>query len=177
MRIGFRRFTGADLPRFHRWLQDPEVGRWWPPAERTWEGVVEHYGEKNTEEQYVVLLDGAAAGWIQTYPLDVDAPYQAACTSVGVAPDAGGLDYLLGDPALRGRGFGPLVIDAFVVEVVFGAHAWPQVCAGPDPANRRSWRALEKAGFRFAGLIDTDEGPEHLMVRDRSPSLASPTPP
>jgi RimJ/RimL family protein N-acetyltransferase len=34
--------------------------------------------------------------------------------------------------------------------------------------NRRSIRALEKAGFRFAGRIATEEGPEHLLVADRT---------
>jgi RimJ/RimL family protein N-acetyltransferase len=170
--VTFRRLVDADLPMLHGWINEPGTAPWWPDRERTWDGVVEHYGEQVTDvEQYVIVLDGEPAGWIQTYALADDEAYQAACVGVGVDPAAGGIDYLLGDPAHRGHGIGPAVIDAFVTEVVFAGHDWPQVCAGPDPANRASWRALEKAGFRVAGLIDTDDGPERLMVRDRPPTL------
>lgn len=83
-------------------------------------------------------------GWLQTYPLAVD------------------------DPAERGRGLGPVIIRTFVDDIVFGRHPWPQACAGPHPDNRASWRALEKVGFRLAGLIDTEEGRERLMVIDHT---------
>jgi aminoglycoside 6'-N-acetyltransferase len=166
--VGFRRLVDDDLPLLYRWLNEPGTARWWPAGERTWAGVLEHYSSKVKEEQYIAFVDGRPAGWIQTYPLAIDDDYQAACVGVGVVPEAGGLDYLLGEAAHRGRGLGPTLIRRFVDEIVFGRHPWPQVCAGPDPENRASWRALEKAGFRLAGLIETNEGPERLMVIDRS---------
>jgi RimJ/RimL family protein N-acetyltransferase len=171
MQVEFRRMTDGDLPMLHGWLNDPDVAPWWPSEQITWDGLVEHHASKNSEEQYIVVLDGRDAGWMQTYPLDIDAGYQEACASVGVAADAGGVDYLLAAPADRGRGIGPVVIRRFVDDVVFGRHPWPQACAGPETVNRRSWRALEKAGFRFAGEIDVGGEVEHLMVIDRTVPL------
>lgn len=168
MGVSFRRLVDDDLPMLHRWLNEPGTAQWWEDDELTWDGVVEHYSSKVEEEQYVSLVDDRPVGWIQTYPLAVDEAYQAACVAVGVLPDAGGLDYLIADPADRGRGLGPTIIRTFVDEIVFGRHPWPQVCAGPHPDNRASWRALEKVGFRLAGVIDTEEGPERLMVIDRT---------
>ena len=56
------------------------------------------------------------------------------------------------------------MIRAFVDEVVFGMHpGWSQACAAPDAGNAASWRALEKAGFRFVGLAGTGK----VMVLDR----------
>ena len=56
----------------------------------------------------------------------------------------------------------------FVDEVVFGRHTeWTQAAADPLEANRASWRALEKAGFRHVGVLDDDLGPCRLMAIDR----------
>ena len=78
-----------------------------------------------------------------------------------------GMDSLLGDGGLIGKGVGTEAISRFVTDIVFGRAPWPAVCAGPDPNNLASIRVLEKNGFTFAGLIDTADGPEHLMVRQR----------
>lgn len=60
------------------------------------------------------------------------------------------------------------MIRALVREVVFGLHLhWDHACADPVTANTASWRALEKAGFHFAGPVDTAQGPSRLMVLDR----------
>ena len=172
MDISFRRLEVDDLPLLHRWLNDPDVARWWEDEDLSFEAVVKKYTPRidNIEhsEQWVAVVDGRDAGWLQTYALTDWPEYAEACWAVGVARDAGGFDYLLGEAADRGRGVGPVVIRAFLDQVVFGLHPWPQACAGPHPDNRRSWRALEKVGCRFAAMIDTEDGPERLMVIDRT---------
>jgi RimJ/RimL family protein N-acetyltransferase len=115
-------------------------------------------------EQWLAVIDVREVAWLQTYPIAVDGGFQAACTGVGVDPEAGGVDYLIGKAADRGRGLGPKVIQAFETDIVFGGHVWPEVCAGAHPDYVRSWRALEKAGFASAGLIETVDGPERLMA-------------
>jgi RimJ/RimL family protein N-acetyltransferase len=48
---------------------------------------------------------------------------------------------------------------------VFGLHPeWTQACAAPYTANTASWRALEKAGFRFAGIVEDKDGPCRLIA-------------
>ena len=63
--------------------------------------------------------------------------------ALGVDRTAGGIDYLVGDPADRRRGLGTAVVRAFTAEIAFGRHpAWTQVCASPYAVNVASWRAL-----------------------------------
>ncbi len=88
--------------------------------------------------------------------------------ALGIERDAAGIDYLIGEPANRGRGLGSAMIRAFVINVVFGLHAeWSQACAAPYAKNIASCRVLEKAGFRFVGVVEDEDGPCRLMVADR----------
>ena len=170
--VTFRRLTLDDLPLLHRWLCDPDVQRWWHDDDLSYEAIAAEYTPRiegnEPEEQWFAVVDGREVAWFQTYALASDQAYTDACASVGVDRAGGGFDYLIGDPADRGRGLGPTLIAAFVRDVVFGLHPdWPVACAGPEPENVRSWRALERAGLRFVGEIDTEEGPEHLMAVER----------
>ena len=88
-------------------------------------------------------------------------------------PSAVGIDYLIGVETFVGQGLGPQIIDRFVQETWNRYPDCPAVVVDVLQANRRSWRALEKAGFerRWAGTIDSDdlsdEGPSYLYVRHR----------
>lgn len=170
MDIGFRPLTDADLPTMHRWLNEPGVVRWWEGDDVSWEAVVRDYGSARGDgtEHHLSVVDGEVVGWIQCYEVG-DWPEEAAgWWALGLDDPAGGIDYLLGDPAQRGRGLGSAIIRAYVADVCFGRHPhWRQVCADPLDANPASWRALEKAGFRCLGTLPSPHGDERLMVCDR----------
>jgi RimJ/RimL family protein N-acetyltransferase len=91
----------------------------------------------------IVLLDSVAIGLIQTYRLR-DYPEYAACIGLD---EGAGTDLFIGEFDHVGRGIGPLVISAFARDVVFGLQGMEVCVASPDPRNRRSLRAFEKAGF------------------------------
>ena len=175
MEITFRRLTDGDLPLLHRWLNDPGVVRWWEGDDVSWEGVVRDYGEADPDptEHWLAEIDNRPVGWIQCYAA-ADSP--EGCEpwwKLGVDRTAAGIDYLVGDPASRGRGIGSTMIRLFVAEIVFGLHPeWSQACACPYSANVASWRALEKAGFRYRGDIPDAGGSCRLMVADRAGLLA-----
>lgn len=155
----------------HRWLNEPGVVQWWEGDDVSWEGVVRDYGSpcKDPVEHWVASMDGSDVGWIQCYSVSDDPQEAAKWWALGVDQTAAGIDYLVADPGTRGRGLGSAMIRAFVDEVVFGKHPdWTQACAAPFEANVASWRALEKAGFRFAGLVEEKDGLCRLMVRDRT---------
>ena len=165
----FRRLSDEDLPTLHRWLNEPGVVQWWEGDDVSWEAVVRDYrSPDDPTEHWIASTSDGDLGWIQCYAT-ADEPDEAApWWALGVDRTAAGIDYLVGDPSARGRGLGAAMIEAFVRDVVFGLHPrWTQACAAPYAANRASWRALEKAGFRFVALLPDPGGPCRLMVADR----------
>jgi aminoglycoside 6'-N-acetyltransferase len=127
-------------------------------------------------ELLIAELDGQPIGMLQRYLLVDNPDYERALEPAGAPRPAAGLDYLIGDPDLTGRGLGP----SMIAEGSAGAwSAYPDVVAivvTVQIENRRSWRALEKAGYRrtWSGFVDSgdpsDDGPSHVYVLDR-PSL------
>ena len=171
MDVTFRRLTDGDLPMLHRWLNEPGVVTWWEGDDVSWDNVVKEYGEANPDptEHWIASVDGRDVGWIQCWAARDEQDEVDPWRAFGVTDDAAGIDYLLGDPGDRARGTGSAMIRAFVHDIVFGLHPqYTQACAAPYEANTASWRALEKAGFRFAGIVPDEDGPCRLMISERS---------
>lgn len=168
--VSFRRLVDGDLPMLHRWLNEPGVVEWWEGDDVSWDAVVKDYGSANPDptEHWVATVEGDDVGWIQCWAT-IDEPQSQTWWGRGVERESAGIDYLIGDPARRGRGLGSTVIRAFVRDVAFGLHpGWTQVGADPQAANAASWRALEKAGFRYVATLQHELGPCKLMVADRT---------
>ncbi len=110
-----------------------------------------------------------AAGIIQRYLVDDEPAWARAVTATGVVSGpAAGIDYLIGDPALTGRGYGTAAITAFT-SLTFGRYPEAEsVVAAPQQANAASWRVLERAGYVrwWSGQLDSDDpgdaGPAYL---------------
>lgn len=171
--LRLRPLVDADLAPLHRWLNDPEVVRWWEGDDVSWPAVVRDYGPASLEptEHWIVQVGEHPVGWIQCYAIADYAEESEVrhWRALGVASTAAGIDYLIGEPTRRGQGLGTAMIRAFVDEVVFGRHpGWTQVAASPLAANTASLRALAKAGFVPAGTFVDEHGPAQLMVRQRA---------
>jgi aminoglycoside 6'-N-acetyltransferase len=163
--IAFRPLEAGDVPLVERWLREPHVAAWWrDPIEEAIEKRQAGIDGRRPTRQFAILVDGAPVGMIQTY-LVADHPEWEAVVNAG--PGAAGVDLLLGDPGLVGRGLGPRVLEQFTCEVVFADSAVTAVVATVEEPNRRSWRAFEKAGFRRAGDVEEDGLPHRLMRLDR----------
>ena len=128
------------------------MARWWhhewseEALERDFGGSVD-----GTEpgEDLVVALDGRPVGLVQRsviadYPDDL-AGFEALTEVPGGAVE---LDYLIGEPDLRGRGLGSRMIAEVVAATWRDRPEAPAVLVAVVAANRASWRALEKAGLR-----------------------------
>jgi aminoglycoside 6'-N-acetyltransferase len=107
---------------------------------------------------------------IQTYHV-ADHPEWRELVQVG--DDVAGIDLLIGEPNLVGRGLGPRVLSRFAHEVVFGDPEINAVVATVEEPNRRSWRAFEKAGFRHVRDVEEDGLPHRLMRLDRGDAARS----
>ena len=150
--LRWRPLAADDLPLLCRWLADPVVARWWA-HDSTPEGVERDFGAsvrgEEAGEDLVVSLDERPVGLVQRaviadYPEDL-AEFAAL---VEVPEGAVELDYLVGEPALRGRGLGSRIIAALVEDTWTAHPAAPAVLVAVAATNVASWRALEKAGLR-----------------------------
>jgi 8-oxo-dGTP pyrophosphatase MutT (NUDIX family) len=164
--LGFRPLAAADLAALVGWQHAPHAARWLPElldlaaAERK-------YGPRIAGDSpvrvHVAVIAGQDAGFLQHYPVP---------TPSGVPDDpaeAVAIDYVIGVAELTGRGVGPQLIWSYIRDVVLPAHpAARHVLASPDVANARSIRALEKAGFTRADVLDLpgEPGPEQRCVLD-----------
>ncbi len=154
------------MPLLHEWLQRPHVHEWWSDHSTLAE-VVEHYGPSidgdEPTDHYVVLLDGRAIGFIETYLI---ADYREWETTVGADAGAVGVDLFIAEPELTGKGLGTRLLRQFVDEIAFARPGATHCLADPDTANVASLRAFEKAGFRVVGeLTDPSDNRLHAIVR------------
>ncbi len=133
------------------WLAEPQVRRWWNHETDT-AAVERDFGPsvrgEEPGEDLVVLLGGLPVGLLQRarirdYVQDLD----ELAALADVPPGAVMVDYLIADPALRGRGLGARLI-AFALERTWADYPDASAVIVPVVAgNVASWRALEKAGL------------------------------
>jgi aminoglycoside 6'-N-acetyltransferase len=149
--VAFRPLERSDFQLLGGWLAEPLVRRWWN-HETSPAAVERDFGPSvdgaDVAEFFLALTASRPFGLIQRYPLAAYPEYgDELAALLPVAPGAMSIDYLIGDPACRGRGLGAAMIAAFV------ARLWPehpgatQVIVPVAAGNRGSWRALERAGF------------------------------
>jgi RimJ/RimL family protein N-acetyltransferase len=163
--IRFRPLEESDLPQVEAWLRAEHVAEWWrDPLEIAVEKRREALEGRRDVEHYVILEDGRPVGMIQTYRV-ADHPDWGEL--VGAEPEAAGVDLFVGEPEAVGRGLGPEILREFTRTVVFSRPETTAVVATVEEANRRSWRAFEKAGFCHVRDVDEDGLPHRLMRLER----------
>ena len=111
---------------------------------------------------YAILLNSEPVGIVQAYPVDGEAE-----------ADACGIDLLIGDHSLIGRGLGSRIIGEFVRDEVFGRLGFSVCVADPDATNQRSVRAFEKAGFVHRRFAEADGVTANIMSREAACVAAS----
>ncbi len=169
--LSFRPANVADASLLYAWRQAPHVARWWnvAPYEASDVAAVaaELAGDAALEghESLVVLLYDVPVGYVQTY--------NAGRASGDWWPDEGdavrGLDVLLGEVTLTGRGLGPRIVRA-VCARLFEDAGVESIIVDPHPDNARSIRAFEKAGFAAESRLATPDG-EALLMRLRRATM------
>jgi aminoglycoside 6'-N-acetyltransferase len=176
--VTFRPFTAADLPLLADWLARPHVARWWREDPRL-AAVEDRYRPcldgRDPTELFVLEADGLPAGFFQRYLTADDSQWAAALRGTGQpgVETAVGIDYLIGEAPLTGRGLGSSAITAFTWLALARYQGAGLVAAAVAQDNTASWRALEKAGYRrcWAGELasddPSDDGPMYLYRRDR----------
>lgn len=177
--LRFRPLTRDDFSLLSHWLSRPHVEPWWrepfDPA-----SVEQRYGPSvdgtDPGEVFVVEQDGRPVGMVQRYRLDDEPEWRRVLEVTGTPENAAGIDYLIGEENLIGRGIGSEIIVQFVEKTWSRYPDVPAIVVDVQQDNRRSWRALEKVGFTrcWAGELDSDDpsdqGPAYAYILERPSS-------
>jgi aminoglycoside 6'-N-acetyltransferase len=135
----FRPTTARDLPSIRRWLETPEVARWWGRPDEQY-ALVSGDLDHPDMDQFIVAIGDRAFGYIQCYPLS------AWNQGFGAQPSATrGIDQFIGEPDMIGRGHGSGFIRQFVETLL--RSGIPRVVTDPDPGNGRAVRAYTRGGL------------------------------
>ena len=176
--VTFRPCMPDDLPLLAGWLSRPHVARWWrqdPGLAAVEAKYLPRLDGRDPTELFVLEAAGAPAGFFQRY-LVADHPQWAAAlrrTGQPGVDSAAGIDYLIGEAVLTGRGLGTIAITVFTRLALARYPAADLMAVAVLQDNIASWRALEKAGYRrcWAGELASDDpaddGPMYLYRRDR----------
>jgi aminoglycoside 6'-N-acetyltransferase len=160
----------ADTAMVRAWLLEPHVRRWWEddPEEHDYpEGTIRDWMEavrgEDPTDMFVVHLDGHPIGVIQSYRVDDHPDYAAELG--GLAEPAMGIDIFIADPALIGKGHGPVLICEFL-RLAFARYGLEYCVIGPTKSNVAAIRAYEKAGFRYLKEYREDDTrePAHVLL-------------
>lgn len=153
--------TADDLPIFDDWVHRPHVAPWWHPDETTIPETLDAIEGRDPADYYVIVVDRQPLGVIQTYSVSHYPEWEEI---LRVGGGVAGVDLFIGEEDSIGRGLGPEVLRAFMRDVVFAQPTTHSCVAGVEPANVRSIRAFEKAGF-VAGRVYEEDGRPHRLMR------------
>jgi uridine kinase/RimJ/RimL family protein N-acetyltransferase len=165
--FAFRPLRREDLPLLTRWLSAGHVVAWWGVSDDLEE---KYFGNGHPVRRFIALLNQQPIGMIQSHRWS-DSPHEAGV--VAARPGEIGIDYLIGDEGMIGNGIGPKMIDAFLSQFASGRSDVTGVRVDIAESNQRSWRCLEKLGFRreqSGVLIDGQPGAHYIYVRAVEPT-------
>jgi aminoglycoside 6'-N-acetyltransferase len=157
----------SDLPLFARWVKVPAVAEWWrEEAEMSYEEICQDMDPRVLGEEsvrpYIFSINGEAAGYIQTYPVDADPEAVALFEVTG----ANAVDIFIGEEKWLHRGLGAKVLRQFIEEHVFSDPAVTVCMIDPEVGNRIAIRAYEKAGFRrLRDAVSQSDGLTYTVMR------------
>jgi RimJ/RimL family protein N-acetyltransferase len=150
-----------DLPLIHRWMNDPDVARYWEldgPLERTAAHISDQF-ERDHTQPLLARLSGRPIGYWELYQAAEDelaAYYPALPADLGV-------HLLIGEADCRGIGLGTLLLS--VLADAAQRQRPRRLVAEPDERNTASVRAFAAAGFAPAGTLELPGKRATLMVR------------
>ena len=115
-------------------------------------------------DHFLVLADGRPVAFIETYLI---ADYPEWAELIGAAEGAAGVDLLIGDEELTGKGLGTRMLAQFLDEIVFARPGTAWHClAGRTYAVEASIRLFAKLGFRVVReFVDPADEQLHALVR------------
>lgn len=146
-----RKLEDRDIPMVKVWLQQAYIAKWFGEVDEWMNEMQGRFGEYSFIHHFIAERDGAPIGFCQYYnwgslpPDDETGPPEPAGTY--------GIDYLLGEETLLGKGIGKRLVKLISDKVVEENANVYQLVADPTveehKTNTASIKVLEANGFRY----------------------------
>lgn len=164
----FRPLVEADFPAFTEWLNRPHLRRFYQKKPISLAEVTAKYGRSVRGETptrcHLSLLDGRPFGYLQCYRI---AAYPDWARLIG-ENDGIGVDLLIFEPELIGKGLGRAMLSGYLRNVAFPLFPEERRCfIGQEDENVAGWRTSESVGFRFVRDFVEDGAPSRLLMLER----------
>lgn len=149
-RVELRSVKQSDFEFLFRWLNDPEVYRWWGGKPIDSDAIQQKYlGLRRPQvEGYIIEVTGIPIGYAQRNQ---------------TGDNEGSVDLFL-VPEMRGRGFGGDAVRA-LVEHLIQVEGWRRITVDPEQDNIPAQSFWRKLGFVETEQI-TSEGNLVLIFRE-----------
>jgi len=143
-RVKLRSVRQNDLELLFRWLNDPEVYRWWGGKPIDSDVIQQKYlGLRRPQvEGYIIELIGLPIGYLQRHQ---------------TSDDGGSVDLFL-MPEMRGRGYGGEAVGA-LIKYLTQAEGWKRITVDPEQDNIVAQSFWRKLGFAETGQINSEGNP------------------
>jgi periplasmic divalent cation tolerance protein len=160
--------AAVDLARVGAWLRQPEVERWWGPADAAEAAIARH----DPHACALIAADGVPVGYLAW---QVPTPQELLEAGLADLPaDLVDIDLMIGEADAQGRGVGPQALE-LLAERLRGAGVRTVGLATAE-ANARARRAYAKAGFTpWRSFVEGGQTMHYLvrdLVRDLGPDPA-----
>lgn len=148
-------YPKRDMSVIAKWLEHPQVARWWGAPESALSEIVNHPADAAA----LIVVDGDPVGYLcwQT-------PTRAEMEEAGLADlpeDLVDIDIMIGEPAMIGRGIGPESLRLLFIRL--HAEGVPMVGVATALSNQRALRAFAKADLLpYRDFIEMGEGYRYL---------------
>lgn len=136
-RVELRSVNQNDFELLSRWLNDPEVYRWWGGMPMDSDAIQQKYlGLRRPEvDGYLIEVGGIPIGYAQRHQ---------------TGDDEGSVDLFL-VPEMRGRGYGGDAVRA-LVEHLTHIEGWKRITVDPEQDN-----VLAQGFWRKLGFVETEQ--------------------
>ena len=144
----FRPVSGAYSDLLLRWLSTPAVRRWWGDPDKELYSILNRKEpDTGDADGYIVHMNGKPIAYIQSWDATkLDENWEDNEPWLRDVPKGTlGIDILIGEPNMIGKGLGGNIIKAFS-EKLFSEGA-KRLMIDPDAGNERAIKAYTKAGF------------------------------
>ena len=145
--LALRPVTDQDIKRLTAWLHEEHVRKWYHEPNAWLREINGRHGEYSWIHHFIVMDGDAPIGFCQYYDC-CDAGDLESWYSVTRRGETFSMDYLLGDAAYLGKGYGTALV-GLLTETIWREERPQQIIVQPDDDNLPSCRALLANGYQY----------------------------